>query len=65
MKEVLVSMPATAIKRHTQLYEAVYGASLKEEAGIFPVGPERLPFVLSPIRKHRWVQWTSDSVLRG
>jgi len=31
VKEVLVSMPATAIKRHTQLYEAVYGASLKEE----------------------------------
>ncbi|CAE7768150.1 Anxa6 [Symbiodinium sp. CCMP2456] len=31
LKEVLVSMPATAIKRHTELYEAVYGASLKEE----------------------------------
>ena len=25
-------MPATAIKRHTELYEAVYGASLKDEA---------------------------------
>lgn len=24
-------MPATAIKRHTELYEAVYGASLKKE----------------------------------
>lgn len=31
LKEVLVSMPATAIQRHTGLYEAVYGASLKEE----------------------------------
>ena len=25
-------MPATAIKRHTELYEAVYGAPLKDEA---------------------------------
>ena len=24
-------MPATAIKRHTELYEAVYGAPLKDE----------------------------------
>lgn len=31
VKEVLVSMPAVAIKRHTQLYEQVYGSSLKEE----------------------------------
>ena len=34
IQEVLVAMPATAIKRHTELYEAVYKASLKEEAGI-------------------------------
>ena len=32
LKEVLVSMPATAIMRHTQLYEQVYGKSLKDEA---------------------------------
>jgi len=31
LKEVLVTMPATAIKRHTELYEAVYGAPLKAE----------------------------------
>ncbi|CAJ1337877.1 unnamed protein product [Effrenium voratum] len=31
LQEVLVAMPATAIKRHTELYEAVYGASLKKE----------------------------------
>ncbi|CAJ1370837.1 unnamed protein product [Effrenium voratum] len=31
IQEVLVAMPATAIKRHTELYEAVYKASLKEE----------------------------------
>ncbi|CAE7596593.1 ANXA6 [Symbiodinium pilosum] len=31
LKELLVSMPATAIKRHTQLYEKVYGKSLKDE----------------------------------
>lgn len=31
LKDVLVTMPATAIKRHTELYEAVYGAPLKDE----------------------------------
>mmetsp|Transcript_20598 Transcript_20598/g.37039 ORF Transcript_20598/g.37039 Transcript_20598/m.37039 type:complete len:1111 (+) Transcript_20598:525-3857(+) len=31
VKDVLVTMPATAIKRHTELYQAVYGASLRED----------------------------------
>eukprot|EP00933_Yihiella_yeosuensis_P077968 TRINITY_DN8901_c0_g1_i1.p1 TRINITY_DN8901_c0_g1~~TRINITY_DN8901_c0_g1_i1.p1 ORF type:complete len:1206 (+),score=316.04 TRINITY_DN8901_c0_g1_i1:534-3620(+) len=31
LKEVLVSMPAVAIKRHTELFEAVYQKSLRDE----------------------------------
>lgn len=31
VKDLLVSMPSVAIRRHTQLYEAVYGKSLREE----------------------------------
>jgi len=49
LKEVLVTMPATAIKRHTELYQAVYGVSLKEE------GEKKLK------SKGSFFQWTNWS----
>eukprot|EP00931_Biecheleriopsis_adriatica_P005709 TRINITY_DN107194_c0_g1_i1.p1 TRINITY_DN107194_c0_g1~~TRINITY_DN107194_c0_g1_i1.p1 ORF type:complete len:1503 (-),score=410.13 TRINITY_DN107194_c0_g1_i1:97-4557(-) len=55
LKEVLVTMPATAIKRHTELYQAVYGVSLKEEV------EKKLN---SKGSFFQWTNWWKESMLR-